>query len=624
MSRHRLSVSLHHRGFLLGLFALTLIRGILYSVVVPPWQAPDEPGHVEYAALLAEKRWLLRREDVSPDLQRQILSSMKEFDFWRHLGRDEPQEIPQSFSQDPSLALSGTQLGDESPLYYLIPALVLVVAGVRDPLLQLYILRWFSAFLSSATVVVCYLAAAELFPEDRFMRIAVAAFAFFLPMFAYMGSAANSDVMAILCSSLVLWQLIVVFKKGASWRSVSALIALVGLAIIAKKTASFTAPLLLIAVPVYLWGRRTRISQPLRQAATGALVISALLLGVFSVWATGDAAHWVKRPPSSVNARSEETARSGLYSLRVANRQGDVCQRLVQTLPHNSVRDLRGRTTELRAWVRSTEARQGSHLAIADSEGESTRIFTATDKWELHSVTRAISPQATSIRVILGSSECTGTGSGELFFDDVFLGDRRGGGLNLLTNSSAETPALRVLERLDRVAPHLSLSPLLDGRSCDGDSVKKCAFYTLLTFAGFWGNFGWLTLPLHPAWYALLALLSLALVAGLGLWLSDRLRLLRGSTNPVPTWQDRALFLLLVGLCLILLQTFLPMIGRDWQPQGRYLFPAIFPIATLLSLGWRRLHARWGSNVALTAWVMLLFLLHVLCIFGYVIPHYHR
>lgn len=27
------------------------------------------------------------------------------------------------------------------------------------------------------------------------------------------------------------------------------------------------------------------------------------------------------------------------------------------------------------------------------------------------------------------------------------------------------------------------------------------------------------------------------------------------------------------------------MLGRDWQPQGRYLFPALLPITGLLLLG---------------------------------------
>jgi len=169
----------------------------------------------------------------------------------------------------------------------------------------------------------------------------------------------------------------------------------------------------------------------------------------------------------------------------------------------------------------------------------------------------------------------------------------------------------------------VSFSQLFDGRSYDTDSVKRYSLYALLTFAGFWANFGWLTLPLDPVWYAMLALLCLALVVGLGLWFSDELRLWKRGRDSLPTWQNKSVLLLLVGLCLILFQTFLPMIGRHWQPQGRYLFPAIIPIAMLLSLGWRRIYGRWGSDLGLMAWVAFFFLLHVLCVFHYIIPHYY-
>ena len=613
----------HRRGFLIGLFALTLVRGIVYSVIIPPWQAPDEPGHVEYAVLLAEKRRFLNREDSSPELQQQILSSMKEFDFWRHLGGEEPQTIPQSFSQDSSLVLSGTQLGDESPLYYLIPALVFILAGIRDALLQLYILRWFSVVLCSATVAVAYLVAAELFPDERFMRIAVPALVMFLPMFAYMGSAANSDALAILLSSLLFWQLVMLFKNGANWRSVFAVTGLACLAVVAKKTALFAVPLLLIAVPVYLWGRRTRVEEPARRAMAGSVLLFMLFLGVCLGWASGDAAGWVERPPSSMSSRSDNAARSGNHALRIADDRGDACQRLVQTLPYNAVRELRGRTVEFSAWVRSPDAHGRGRLVVADNEGRVTQIFTATGIWRHQSVTRAVSPDATFIRLVLSPSGCRGAGTGELFFDDVFLGESQDQGRNLVANGSGETPALRVWDRLERIAPYLSLSRLFDGRSYDTDSAKRYSLYALLTFAGFWANFGWLTLPLHPLWYGMLALLCLALVVGLGLWCTDALTLRKRSTDYRHTWRNKSLLLLLVALCLILFQTFLPMIGRHWQPQGRYLFPAIIPIATLLSLGWRRLHWRWRSNVGLIAWVMLLFLLHVLCVFRYIIPHYY-
>ena len=39
---------------------ISLAMGLLFSVLIPPWQAPDEPRHVEYAIRLSEKGWFLQ------------------------------------------------------------------------------------------------------------------------------------------------------------------------------------------------------------------------------------------------------------------------------------------------------------------------------------------------------------------------------------------------------------------------------------------------------------------------------------------------------------------------------------------------------------------------------------
>jgi hypothetical protein len=324
-----------------------------------------------------------------------------------------------------------------------------------------------------------------------------------------------------------------------------------------------------------------------------------------------------------MNTRTDKAARSGSYSLRIADERGDTCQRLVQTLPCNSVRALRVEKVEFSAWVRSSDAYARGSLVIADGEGRSTQTFRADDGWRLQRVIHDMTPGATSPRLVLCTSARGSHEKSELLFDDVSLRANRGPKHNLVSNGSAESPDLRVWRRLADMTPHFSVSRLLDGRRYSSDSFRRYTLYALLTFAGFWANFGWLTVPLDPIWYALLAVLCVVLAVALGLWANDTLTEWKQGKGSLLTWQKRSLFLLAAGLCLILLQTFLPMIGRDWQPQGRYLFPAIVPIATLLSLGWRRIHGRWGGDLSLTAWVTLLFLLHVLCVFRYVIPHYY-
>jgi hypothetical protein len=60
----------------------------------------------------------------------------------------------------------------------------------------------------------------------------------------------------------------------------------------------------------------------------------------------------------------------------------------------------------------------------------------------------------------------------------------------------------------------------------------------------------------------------------------------------------------LLACALIAAQTFLPMVGHAWQPQGRYLFPALLPITGLLLAGadhWLHLaaHGRRRAGLAL-------------------------
>ena len=43
-----------HRAGLFVVLALYLVLGVAYAVRTPPWQAPDEPAHLQVIAQLAE------------------------------------------------------------------------------------------------------------------------------------------------------------------------------------------------------------------------------------------------------------------------------------------------------------------------------------------------------------------------------------------------------------------------------------------------------------------------------------------------------------------------------------------------------------------------------------------
>jgi 4-amino-4-deoxy-L-arabinose transferase-like glycosyltransferase len=100
------------------------------------------------------------------------------------------------------------------------------------------------------------------------------------------------------------------------------------------------------------------------------------------------------------------------------------------------------------------------------------------------------------------------------------------------------------------------------------------------TFQSFWGQFGWMAVPLPPRIYQGLALLSGILVAGFAVWLVTNWRGYR-STNPATCQR----------ISILALSALLTFAAFAWynltfvQHQGRYLFPALIPLATAAALG---------------------------------------
>jgi hypothetical protein len=617
MSAHPPDAAPRRLPIVAAFVCLSLASGILGSVIIPPWQAPDEPRHLEYATLLSEKGWFLTREDLSLDLQPEIMASMLESNFWTLLGRAKPDSVPASFSDDPFLRLSGSRLDDQSPLYYLLPALAFSALPEGDLLARLYLLRWFSVLLSAAAVGVAGLTAIELFPDDRFMVVAVPAFLALTPMFIFVGSSANNDSLAVLSASLVTWQIARVFNRGLSRRSGLTLCGLAILSLLAKRTSFFTVPLVALAVAIYLRHRRLPLSERQRCILATSCLLGLLLISMLLASPGKDAAHWAPFPASPVQTRSDTVARSGEHSLHAQDGG------LLQALPFNTVRALRGKTVTLEAWIESPVGRQRGALLVQDDQGRSAKVLVAGPGWERYEVTYEVSPSARTMRLVLRSAHVDGDAGAGLYFDDLSLIEAGRPQVNWLQNASAETPALRIESHLDGVARYLTSSQLLDPRSYDPASLQRYLLYALLAFAGFWANFGWLTLPLDPRWYALLALATLISASGLVLWIieTSKLCLRRGLRSL--SLRDAVLLVFVLGFLLLLLQTFVPMIGSQWQPQGRYLFPGLVIIATLFSFGLRRLTSWLRPELLTAAYVTGFLLLDALCLVGYVIPHYY-
>ncbi len=138
------------------------------------------------------------------------------------------------------------------------------------------------------------------------------------------------------------------------------------------------------------------------------------------------------------------------------------------------------------------------------------------------------------------------------------------------------------------------------------------------TFNSFWGQFGWMTVPMmHPAWlYPLLWIFTGIVLVGLVV----ELRRYRQTDITRLQWFSLAgLLLLTLGVHVAYNLTFV-------QHQGRYLFPALVPIGFGVAVGlglWiRPLRRRWPHAVYLIplGLALLLITLDLYALFRVILP----
>jgi hypothetical protein len=130
------------------LLPLALLYGLLYLVVVLPWQHAGEPTHFEYARLIAlwNRQSALNESDLATD--REIADSMYRFRFWK------PGVRPDILSAQPPNI--GFDQKVHPPLYYAVAALPVHWLCFLPVETQLYVLL---AYAYCAIAVRVYVAA---------------------------------------------------------------------------------------------------------------------------------------------------------------------------------------------------------------------------------------------------------------------------------------------------------------------------------------------------------------------------------------------------------------------------------------------------------------------------------
>jgi hypothetical protein len=272
------------------LIALGLVRGLLYSAVLPPWQGPDEPQHYEYVRLLYEKGRLVQWGDSIPAVEQEIIASMERFDFWRTGRYLQPGN---SFAE--VWGASCHQL-HQPPLAYLLYLGPLLLAP-EDIALHLLLMRVLSVLLGVVVIAAAVIAASTLRDTHPTLSWSVPAFIVFLPTYAALSGMVNSDHLVEAAVSLVLALWLVALRSGLSIPLAGGLVVFSVIGLSAKRTALVLLPVHLVAVILYLRVHRPSIFSKRNIVYT--LGVTGLALG-FVIWLGGRGLAWLSRRAPTV------------------------------------------------------------------------------------------------------------------------------------------------------------------------------------------------------------------------------------------------------------------------------------------------------------------------------------
>ncbi|MEO8286630.1 MAG: DUF2142 domain-containing protein [Chloroflexota bacterium] len=619
--------------------AVGFVNGLLYMLVVPPWQGPDEYTHFAYAALLdshdLDDRKVealdLAGKDRDTALIDAVNASGNRHDFTRRFAGSvapgEPTRVgPFIFQQTRQPAT-----------YYWLCAAALRIARavgipadpVANPEAALMVMRFVSLLLSMVVVALAWLSALFLWRNgNQWLQLLLPLTVALLPMHTFIATVVNNDILAEVAVSALFASLAALLRwpNGLRGVCIAALSAAITIATVATKSTATAAALPLLAGGLLIWAvllfrqwraNRAESLTPQRKNRTALLylllvfAIVAIPLRAFQQDAEHAAGWFTGYDPIQRAARVESaTAHNGTHAIELGGSGPTTAvQNLLPPLFHPSLDVVF--TGYARLAPGQTARNVTARLVVVDIDREAAvgeaQLVTAGEWVPIRAAGRV---NESAGRVTLRLSVMGGPAPVQ--FDELALSIQ---GVNgpwsdpiykpVVVDSSAENPPITLREPLDKIVPG-EIRAMLDVVA-NGQAFDKIALwrdYAYQQYRSYWGNFGWLTMYLPPIFYTLLDLLVLLSLIGL-ITLAIRRR---NQPNNTLTWLGVVCLATLAATILISFAKQMMLMaytGLPAYPQGRYLFVLIIPTAWLLLTGLSEIrhliHSRFPRQSATTS-----------------------
>jgi hypothetical protein len=229
--------------------ALFIARAVAAAALIPPWQAPDEPAHFVLASELTVAE--PARAALRTELEREVLASMAQHDWWLLYQEPTPTPLPVTFGEVPQHLATGTLL---QPAYYLVASSVLRLFPSRTVLGDYRVLSMLSLALSSAALLCGWAGTTLLLGPGA--ALGASAIVALHPQFLLTALTVGPDPLINLCGAFMWWQGVRLTRRGG-WRW------------------CLSAGLMLLAAAVAVFSKRNGI--PLAGVAVLTIVVSLVV-----------------------------------------------------------------------------------------------------------------------------------------------------------------------------------------------------------------------------------------------------------------------------------------------------------------------------------------------------------
>ncbi len=274
-----------------GVFAVAIAITLSWSLVTPPFQAPDEQDHFAYTQQLAENGKAASQSGRQSPWSTSLVRALESV---RSLAANEQSDgrPPWLTRDEHAWKLGGgadasrkdgggpTTAATHGPVYYGVMTVPYRLAGGASIWTQLTVMRLFSALLSALTVLFVLLAAREVAPRRPLFAVGAALLVALNPMFTFIGASVNNDVGVNAAAALFVLLVMRSARRGLSIPLAIGLGATLGILPVIKGTSYALYVVAAVALLALLVSRRNRKVV----AGIAATVVVVVLVQV--VWST--------------------------------------------------------------------------------------------------------------------------------------------------------------------------------------------------------------------------------------------------------------------------------------------------------------------------------------------------